>query len=68
VIITDLGVLRPDPDSREFTLTAVHVGVSADQATAATGWPLRVAADLAVTEPPTAAELRALRALRAGAA
>jgi glutaconate CoA-transferase subunit B len=68
VIITDLGVLRPDPVSREFVLTAVHPGVSTDDTRAATGWPLAVAADLAVTEPPSAQELCTLRNLRAGAA
>lgn len=29
--------------------------------TAATGWPLRVATEVAVTEPPTPAELGLLR-------
>lgn len=63
VVITDLGVLRPDPVTRELHLTAVHPGVSAEQAKAATGWPLRVARDLAETRPPTEAELRTLRDL-----
>jgi glutaconate CoA-transferase subunit B len=35
----------------------------AGQARAATGWELRVAADLAVTEPATEVELAALRRL-----
>jgi glutaconate CoA-transferase, subunit B len=64
-IITDLGILEPDPASREFTLTTVHPGVDPDQAKSETGWPLRVAARLAVTSPPTAAELAALRDLKA---
>ncbi len=64
-VITDLGVLRPDPATSELVLTAVHPGVTAEQAVAATGWDLRVAADPAVTDPPTAAELTALRALKA---
>jgi glutaconate CoA-transferase, subunit B len=68
VIITDLGVLRPDPVSREFALTAVHPGVSTEAAVAATGWPLAVTADLAVTEPPSPAELGTLRRLRVGSA
>jgi glutaconate CoA-transferase subunit B len=63
VIITDLGVLRPDPATREFTLVAVHPGVTAGQAVDATGWPLKVAAALAVTEPPNPVELHALRTL-----
>jgi glutaconate CoA-transferase, subunit B len=63
-VITDLGELEPDPDTCELTLTAVHPGVSAEQAVAATGWPLRVAADLRLTTPPQDGELEALRSLR----
>ncbi|MCP2288396.1 CoA-transferase subunit beta [Nocardia amikacinitolerans] len=63
-VITDLGVLRPDPETGELILTASHPGVTVDQVAAATGWELRVAAELSVTAPPTAAELSALRALR----
>jgi glutaconate CoA-transferase, subunit B len=64
VVVTDLGVLEPDPDSRELVLTHVHRGVSADDARAATGWELRVAATLRETERPTPDELAALRALK----
>jgi glutaconate CoA-transferase subunit B len=63
-VITDLGVLEPDPDSCELTLTSVHPGVAVDDARAATGWELRVADDLATTPPPTARELEILRSLR----
>jgi glutaconate CoA-transferase subunit B len=64
LVITDLGVLRPDPRTCELTLTHVHAGVTVDQVRAATGWDLAVAADVAETEPPTAEELKALRDLR----
>ncbi|WP_062434389.1 CoA-transferase subunit beta [Herbidospora daliensis] len=66
-VITDLGIMRPDPETAELTLTDVHPGTTAGQAVAATGWPLAVAADLRVTEPPTEAELTALRRLAQGA-
>lgn len=62
-VITDLGVLEPDPRTRELVLTQVHEGVSAGQAREATGWELRVAEDLRTTEPPTEDELRKLREL-----
>ncbi|MEV4623197.1 CoA-transferase [Asanoa sp. NPDC049573] len=62
-LITDLGVLEPDPRTCELTLTHIHPGVAVDQVRAATGWPLAVRSDLAVTEPPTAGELAALRSL-----
>jgi glutaconate CoA-transferase, subunit B len=70
-VITDHGVLEPDPETRELVLTRVHPGVTAAAAQAATGWDLRVADQLETTEPPTEQELRTLRELehaRRGAA
>ena len=64
LVITDLGVLRPDRDTRELVLTAVHPGVTVDQVRAATGWDLRVADAVATTPAPTTAELAALRELK----
>jgi glutaconate CoA-transferase subunit B len=62
-VITDLGVLEPDPDTKELVLVQVHDGVTAEAAQQATGWELRIASELRVTEPPTAEELGALREL-----
>jgi glutaconate CoA-transferase, subunit B len=64
-IITDLGVLSPDPDSLEFTLTGVYEGVPVEQVRSRTSWDLRIAPDLETIAPPTAAELTALRELQA---
>jgi glutaconate CoA-transferase subunit B len=64
VVITDLGVLRLDRDERELVLTHTHPGVSVDQVREETGWELRVAPDLAETEPPTDEELSVLRELK----
>ena len=64
-VITDLGVLEPDPHSRELVLTALHPGVTAERAREATGWELAVADALAVSPEPTDDELRALRELQA---
>ncbi|GAA3805679.1 CoA-transferase subunit beta [Sphaerisporangium flaviroseum] len=64
-VITDLGILRPDPETSEFVLTDVHPGVTVDRARAATGWPLRTAGHVGTTEPPSDHELAALRALTA---
>ena len=64
-VITDLGVLEPDPHSCELVLRQVHAGVSAEAVREATGWELEVAAELTVTEPPSDAELEALRELLA---
>ena len=65
VVITDLGVLRPDPETRELALTALHPGVTVEAAREATGWPLWVADEPERTDPPTARELEVLRDLRA---
>jgi len=61
VVVTDLGIL--EPRNGELTLTRLHPGATVEQARAATGWPLAVADDVGVTEPPTRTELEALRAL-----
>jgi len=63
-IITDLGVLEPDPATLEFTLTGVYPGVSVAEVRARTGWDLAVAPGLAVIAPPSAAELAALHELQ----
>ena len=62
-VITDLGVLEPDPATLELTLTQLHPGVEPGEARDKTGWPLAVAPQLRQTEPPSDAELGALREL-----
>jgi glutaconate CoA-transferase, subunit B len=66
VVVTDLGILEPvgHGAERELTLVAVHPGIQPDQARDATGWDLRVADDVRETEPPSEAELLALRSLK----
>ena len=64
LVITDLGVLKPDPDTRELTLTALHPGSDVDAVRAATGWKLAVAPTLEESRPPTGEELDILRTLR----
>jgi glutaconate CoA-transferase subunit B len=62
-IITDLGVLEPEPESRQFILTGVYPDVAVADVQAKTGWDLRVAPDLVRIPAPDLAELSALRAL-----
>lgn len=64
-VITDLGVLQPDPESNELTLTGLAPGVDVEQVREATGWPLRVHDDLSAQQPPTEQELAVLRELKA---
>jgi glutaconate CoA-transferase, subunit B len=65
VVITDFGVMSPDPETCELTLVSVHHGSTAEDARAATGWQLAVSPDLATNDPPTDEELRVLRHLEA---
>jgi glutaconate CoA-transferase subunit B len=62
-IITDLGILEPDPVTLEFTVTGLFPGVSAAAAKERTGWDLAVAAEPEIIAAPSPAELDALRAL-----
>jgi glutaconate CoA-transferase, subunit B len=64
VVITDLGVLRPDPKTYELELVAVHPGIDVDSVVAATGWDLRVAAQIYTVDQPTQDELAILRGLK----
>ena len=62
-MITDLGVLEPDPETKELVLTQIHPGVDVTRVKEQTGWELKVSDALQTTEPPTAEELSALREL-----
>ncbi|MFC3453911.1 CoA-transferase subunit beta [Amycolatopsis speibonae] len=68
LVVTDLGLMRPDPETAELTLTELHPGVDVDQVVEATGWKLKVAGDLGTTPAPTEAELRILRDLKRASA
>jgi glutaconate CoA-transferase subunit B len=60
-IITDLGILTPDPRTCEFTMTALFEGVTRDTVAERTGWDVQFAAEPELIAPPTTAELAALR-------
>ncbi len=65
LVVTDLGLLEPDPVTSELVLTHIHPGVTVEQCVAATGWDLRIAAEVSETAPPSADELTVLRELQA---
>jgi glutaconate CoA-transferase subunit B len=62
-VITDLGILEPDPESKELTLTSLYPGVTVADAQAGTAWELAVAEELGEEQAPTGSELESLRAL-----
>lgn len=61
VVVTDMGVLRFHPESREMYLSALHPGATVEQVRENVGWDLMAAEKLTVTDPPTAEELRIIR-------
>lgn len=64
-LVTDLCIFEPDPQTREMTVTSIHPGVTRDQINDNTGWPVRYAANVVETKPPTAEELTILREIHA---
>lgn len=59
-VVTDIGYLEPD-ENGELQLTALHPNKTVDQAMENTGWPLKIAATLQITDPVTEIELNILR-------
>jgi len=62
-VLTDLGTLTFDEVTGEMTLTALNPGVTVAKVQENTPWPLKVAAAVKENPPPTAEELKVLRAL-----
>jgi hypothetical protein len=60
-LVTNLGVFAVNPAHREFELVSLHPGVTVEQVQEATGFPLRVSANLADTDAPTTEELAMIR-------
>jgi glutaconate CoA-transferase subunit B len=59
-VVTNLGLLEPD-ENGELTLTALHPNIEVEQVRENTGWELKVAPRLLVTDPPREEELKILR-------
>jgi len=62
-VVTTLGILGFDPESRRMRIEAVHAGVSVATIREHTGFELPEAPRVETTEPPSAEELERLRAL-----
>jgi glutaconate CoA-transferase subunit B len=65
VVVTDLGILKPQAQSGELALAVLYPGIAVEEARAGIGWELALAPEIEVTSPPTAEELGTLRALEA---
>jgi len=62
-VVTDLGIMGFNDESRRMTVLALHPGITIEQIQGNTGFELLAADDLAVTEPPSERELSVLRQL-----
>ncbi|MAL18424.1 MAG: 3-oxoadipate--succinyl-CoA transferase subunit B [Balneola sp.] len=63
VIITDLGILKPDPKTKEFYLESIHPGVTVEEVQEHTGWDLKIAEHIKTTPEPSKEYLNVLRDL-----
>jgi glutaconate CoA-transferase, subunit B len=62
-LITNLGILRPDPVSKELLLDSIHPNVSLEEVKENTNWDLKCSENLRVTIPPSKEELSVLRSI-----
>jgi glutaconate CoA-transferase subunit B len=65
MLITDLAIWRPDAESKQFTVTSLHRGVTREMVQESCGWGVRFADALEETPAPTVLELTTLRELHA---
>ena len=64
MVITDLCILRPEPETNELIVVSLHPGVTREQVTEATGWDVRFADALQTTDLPSQREIEVLRELK----
>jgi glutaconate CoA-transferase subunit B len=64
LVVTDMCLMRPDPQTKELTVISLHAGITREQVSANTGWPVRFAQPLASTPLPSDQELTVLRDLQ----
>jgi glutaconate CoA-transferase, subunit B len=60
-VVTDKGILEPDPETGELVLAALYPTTTVDEVRAGVGWPLRCHETLREVEPPGDEDLRLLR-------
>lgn len=65
LLITDLAIWKPDPETKEFTVVSLHPGVTKEMVQETCGWTVKFADTLDETPAPTDLELTTLRDLKA---
>ncbi len=64
LIVTDFGILEPNPETLEFQMVSLHPGATREDALKATEWDLKFTDHVSETKAPTREELDVLRALQ----
>jgi glutaconate CoA-transferase subunit B len=62
-VITNLGILEPDPKTFELGMTHLHPGVTKEQVRENTGWDVKFSANIQTTAIPGEIELKKIREL-----
>jgi glutaconate CoA-transferase subunit B len=65
LLVSDLCIMRPHPETKELQVTSLHPGVSREQIVEQTGWTVSFADHVEETPAPTPHELEVLRDLHA---
>lgn len=65
LLVTDLCIMRPEPESKEMVVATLHPGITRQQVREQTGWPVRFDDKVSETRPPSMEELEVLRSLHA---
>lgn len=65
LLVTDLAVWKPDPQTKEFTVVSLHPGVTREDVQKNCGWTVKFADTVETTPAPTELELKTLRDLQA---
>jgi glutaconate CoA-transferase subunit B len=63
LVVTDLCMMKPDPDTKAFEVVSLHPGVERERVRQSTGWEIAFAEQVDQTPPPDSRELDALRDL-----
>ncbi|MBI9085488.1 MAG: hypothetical protein JEZ11_17965 [Desulfobacterales bacterium] len=61
IVISNLGIMRFDSETKEMVVEALHPGVTVEQIRENTEWDLKIADQLLETPTPTTEEIRILR-------
>lgn len=64
LVVTDLCIMRPDPATKELTVVSLHEGTTRADVEQQTGWAVRFAEEVGVTQAPRPEELAVLRDLQ----